>query len=122
AERLRAWIFAIARNLVIDHYRKRATRRATDSALEREAAVAESVSAAADVEVAERERQAELDLAIRRLPEDLRTVLVLQRGGERPSPEIGELLGRPAGTVRYQLAEARRRLAVELRLLDEAMS
>ena len=38
---------------------------------------------------------------------------------ERTSTEIGELLGRPAGTVRYQLTQARRRLAVDLQLSDE---
>jgi RNA polymerase sigma-70 factor, ECF subfamily len=47
-------------------------------------------------------------------------VLVLQVLDERTSAEIGELLGRPAGTVRYQLSQARKRLAVELRLLDAA--
>jgi hypothetical protein len=32
------------------------------------------------------------------------------------SSEIGEALGRPDGTVRYQLAEARRRLAAGMAL------
>jgi len=58
-----------------------------------------------------------VDRAIRRLPEHLRTVLVLQVLGERTSAEIGEMLDRPAGTVRYQLSQARKRLAEELRLL-----
>ena len=59
-----------------------------------------------------------MDLAIRQLPEDLRTVLVLHLLGEATSAQIGELLGRPPGTVRYQLAEARHRLAQDLRLLE----
>jgi RNA polymerase sigma-70 factor (ECF subfamily) len=45
------------------------------------------------------------------LPEALREVLVLHVLGDRNSTEIGAALGRPAGTVRYQLAEARRLLA-----------
>jgi RNA polymerase sigma-70 factor (ECF subfamily) len=71
--------------------------------------------------IVERDRELRLvDEAIRRLPEPLRTVLVLQVLDERTSAEIGELLGRPAGTVRYQISQARKRLAEELRALEAA--
>ena len=46
--------------------------------------------------------------AIRALPEDLRTVLTMQLVGGLTSQEIGEALGKPAGTVRSQLHDARR--------------
>jgi RNA polymerase sigma-70 factor (ECF subfamily) len=115
-ERQRAWLFAVARNLVIDEYRASATRRGTGQALARAAAAAGSSSAPAEDAVVEREDLRAVDAAIQRLPLDLRTVLVLQVVGDRSSAEIGELLGRPAGTVRYQLAEARRRLRRELHL------
>jgi len=59
-----------------------------------------------------------LDRGIRRLPEDLRTVLLMQVLGEMSSTEIGRLLQRPPGTVRYQLSVARRQLAKEIRLID----
>lgn len=117
-ERQRAWLFSVARNLVIDQHRRRATRKAADDALASEAALANATAAGADSQAEERERRQTLDLAIRRLPEELRTVLVLQVVGERNSTEIGELLDRPPGTVRYQLAEARRRLAQDLRLME----
>jgi RNA polymerase sigma-70 factor (ECF subfamily) len=117
-ERQRTWLFAVARNLVIDQYRARAARRSTDVALARAAAASETTSPPADADVVTRERLRTLDAAIRQLPEDLRVVLVLQAVGERNSTEIGDLLGRPPGTVRYQLAEARRRLARELRRTD----
>ena len=120
AERQRAWLFSVARNLVIDQHRRRVTREATSAALAREASFADATAAPADRQLEERERRQAVDLAIRALPEELRTVLVLQVVGERNSTEIGELLGRPAGTVRYQLAEARRRLAKDLRLIDVA--
>ena len=48
------------------------------------------------------------------LPDDLRVVLVLSVLGERTSAEIGAILGRPPGTVRYQLSQARKRLAEQL--------
>lgn len=115
-ERQRAWVFAVARNLVIDEYRASATRRGAGEALAREAVVAGCTSAPADAAIVQREQLRALDAAIRRLPWELRTVLVLQVVGERSSAEIGELLARPAGTVRYQLAEARRRLPRELHL------
>jgi RNA polymerase sigma-70 factor, ECF subfamily len=117
--RQRAWLFAVARNLVIDQYRGRATRTATHDALlatDPTAQVSESPE-----QVIERDRELRLvDEAIRRLPEPLRTVLVLQVLGERTSAEIGALLDRPAGTVRYQISQARKRLAEELRWLEDA--
>jgi RNA polymerase sigma-70 factor (ECF subfamily) len=117
-ERQRAWLVAVGRNLVVDHYRAQATRRAATDALAR--ALEAPVAAAAEVEVVEREQLARLDAAIWRLPEDLRIVLVLQVVDGRTSTEIGELLSRPPGTVRYQLAQARRRLARALGLPGDA--
>ena len=116
--RQRAWLFAVARNLVIDQYRAQSTRRATGQALVDAAQTADSTAPPAEAEVAHGERLQELDRAIRALPDDLRVVLVLSVLGERTSAEVGELLGRPPGTVRYQLAEARRRLAHGLRVLE----
>lgn len=120
ASRQRAWLFAIGRNLVIDQYRARATRAAAHddfaAVVEHDAPVSESAEQAA-----ERERELRLvGAAMQRLPDDLRTVLVLQVLGEHTSAEIGVMLGRPAGTVRYQLSRARKLLAEELRLLDLA--
>ncbi len=118
AERRHHWLFAIARNLVVDTYRKRGAGQAAHERLQRLAAP-EHVEAA-ERGALEREQLAELHAAIRQLPDDLRVVLVLQVLGERTSGEIGEILGRPAGTVRYQLAQARRRLANELHVECEA--
>lgn len=111
AERQRSWLFAVARNLVIDEYRASATRARTGEAL---VSITEDTSAPADADIVERDQLRALEAAIRDLPSDLRTVLALQVIGERSSNEIGELLGKPAGTVRYQLAEARRRLRREV--------
>jgi RNA polymerase sigma-70 factor (ECF subfamily) len=118
AARQRAWLFATGRNLVIDHYRSRASRTAAHDALEAATKIDRPVSESAERTV---ERDAELRLveaALARLPDDLRTVLVLQVLGEQTSAEIGEALGRPAGTVRYQLSRARKRLAEEIGRLE----
>ncbi len=111
-EKHRYWLFSIARNLVVDTYRKRGADERAQQRLPEPATYAEAAERTAE----EHEQLAELDAAIRKLPDDLREVLVLSVLGERNSTEIGEILGRPPGTVRYQLAQARRRLADELHL------
>jgi RNA polymerase sigma-70 factor, ECF subfamily len=115
-ERRRSWLFTVARNLVVDHYRARATAAATRNKLAQ--GFDRASAPAADVAITDNEMVYALDDAIGRLPEALRTVLVLQVLGERTSAEIGQLLDRPPGTVRYQLAQARRLLAEQLRLDD----
>ena len=120
-DRQRAWLFTVARNLVVDLYRSRASAEAANAALgQRAIATGAGVVAAAETDAMAREDRDLLDAAIARLPQALRTVLVLQVLGDRTSAEIGELLGRPAGTVRYQIAQARRQLAAELGLLHSA--
>jgi RNA polymerase sigma-70 factor, ECF subfamily len=120
APRQRAWLFAVARNLVVDQYRSRAARSAAHDALAATINPSDQVVAGPEI-TAERDRELRLvDEAIQRLPEELRTVLLLQVVGERTSAEIGELLGRPAGTVRYQISRARTRLADELGRMETA--
>lgn len=118
AQRQRAWLFTIGRNLVIDQYRSRATRTAAHDALMAELRHDVPATESAEQTVERRGELRLLEEAMARLPDDLRTVLVLQVLGEHTSAEIGELLGRPAGTVRYQISRARKLLAEELRLLE----
>lgn len=108
-ERLRYWLLRIARNLVLD-FRRRQSVRARE-----EAVVLPALPEQDPVEATlNRERGEALDRAIQCLPDDLRTVLTLHLVGEMTSAEVGQLLERPAGTVRYQLAQARKRLAKEV--------
>lgn len=55
-----------------------------------------------------------LDAAIRSLPEEMRTVLTMQIVGGMTSEEIGQALGKPAGTVRSLLHVTRRNLERKL--------
>lgn len=109
AANARYWLFGVARNLLIDNYRRRAARRdePLDDAPE-PTAPAEDRDAALDLEA-----------AIARLPAEQREVLALSALGGLTSAEIGEALGRPAGTVRYVLSLARKALAEQLEALHE---
>ena len=106
----RAWIFTVARNLAIDSYRAGASRRAAEAR--------ETTVAGPDLEAEYSERLAQLDAAIRELPEEQRVILSMATAGGLTSREIGEALGEPAGTVRYRLSQARKQLAAALDLED----
>jgi RNA polymerase sigma-70 factor, ECF subfamily len=120
AEQQRAWIFTVARNLAIDSYRAAATRQAAEAALRHHAATQETSVAGPHLQVELGERLAQLDAAIRRLPEEQRVILAMATAGGLTSHQIGEALGEPAGTVRYRLSQARKQLAAALDLEDEA--
>ncbi len=60
------------------------------------------------------ERRDALRAAIDALPEALRDVVTLAYGAGQTHAEIGQRLGRPAGTVSYQLSKARGLLATSL--------
>ncbi|HEY7199950.1 MAG TPA: RNA polymerase sigma factor [Candidatus Dormibacteraeota bacterium] len=114
AERRRSWIFAVARNLVIDVRRGQAVRSAAQAVLARTAAEAAPAGDEPPARAELAERVALLGRAIRDLPEPLRIALSMCTVGGLTSVEAGELLGEPAGTIRYRLSEARRRLAAAL--------
>lgn len=113
-EQQRAWLFAIARNLLTDYYRHRATRAAVEDEVAPSMLPPPLMQGDLDAQVEEREHLALLDRAIERLPEELRTVLVLAVLAGMSSAEMSAILGKPAGTIRYQLAKARKYLAHEL--------
>jgi len=52
------------------------------------------------------EQDGKLWQAVSALPEPYRTPVILRYMSDMPSPEIAEVLGRPAGTIRYQLSRA----------------
>lgn len=119
-ERQRAWTFTAARNAIVDRYRSQVTRTTAHEAFVASLDGSEQTAASPEQIVAQEHELRLVDEAIRRLPDALRTVLVLQVLDGRTSAEIGQLLDRPAGTVRYQLSQARKRLAEDLRRLEAA--
>lgn len=107
-ERRLYWLFACARRLGIDHHRHRQVVARREGAPPADPPDPGDGAPGRRLEAAETWRV--LDGAIRALPAALREVLALSVLGGSTSAEIGIALGLPAGTVRYRLLQARRRL------------
>ena len=113
-DRQRAWLVTVARNLVTDRFRARATRGATHEALVREQRPPDPHGPGTAERVVAREELERLRAAIAALPEPQRVVLTMTTVAGMGSHEIGAALDLPAGTVRHRLHQARRRLAAQL--------
>lgn len=116
-EQQRFWLFGLARNLVIDHRRRCAVRKHLEVSLPLAASLPAAAQSDPVLAFTAKEMGTALEAAIRRLPVGLRTPLTLSLLGEMTSQEIGAALGLPAGTVRYRISQARRRLMQDLGLV-----
>ena len=111
---LRAWLFQIMRNTFLTFYRLR----------EREAAIAEDgvpdwdvpmFHDAPDEDGRATEAHTDLERAMRRLPEDFRTVLLLAEVEGLPLEEVAQVMACPVGTVKSRIFRAKERLRGLLR-------
>ena len=111
---LRAWLFQILRNTFLTFYRVR----------EREAALADDgvpdwdtpmFHDAPEQDGAALEAHTDLERAMRRLPEDFRTVLLLAEVEGLPLEEVSRVMACPVGTVKSRIFRAKERLRVLLR-------
>ncbi len=106
---LRAWLFQILRNTFLTFYRLR----------EREAAHAENGIPDMDTPMFQdapvndayaMETYADLERAMRKLPEELRTIVLLAEVEGLPLEEVARVMGCPVGTVKSRIFRARERL------------
>ena len=106
---LRAWLFQILRNTFLTFYRLR----------EREAAIAEDGVPDWDTpmfhdtpldEGVAMEAHTDLERAMRRLPEEFRTVLLLAEVEGMPLEEVARVMACPVGTVKSRIFRAKERL------------
>ena len=111
---LRAWLFQILRNTFFTFYRIR----------DREAAVAEGgvpdwdvpmFHDAPDDDGVATETHTDLERAMRRLPEEFRTVLLLAEVEGLPLEEVARVMSCPVGTVKSRIFRAKERLRGYLR-------
>lgn len=101
------WMFGVARNAAVDHYRARPQLEVQESA--------DAPEPAAPTEhpverLAKREQSARLQAALGRLPREKRELLLLARFGEMKYEAIGELLGITVGAVKVRVHRALKEL------------
>lgn len=98
------WMFALARNAAVDHFRARSRDSKRDAAALPDAPVEVAPHAVARLE--ERERAEQLRAALDRLAPEKREVLLLARFGELRHDRIAAMLGISPGAVRVRLHRA----------------
>lgn len=111
------WLTRLTRNLLIDHYRRTKSDRATDS-IEDQLPVLEektAVSARTDAMLAGREAGEVLQAALGKLSPELRETVILRDLEELEYREIAQALNVPEGTVKSRLNRGRAELARILR-------
>jgi RNA polymerase sigma-70 factor (ECF subfamily) len=118
---LNTWLFRIATNLCIDYSRKsKKSQGLTTSLVQESESEDEAERDIPDVAfdpqrlLLNKELGQQLDLAIRELPEKLRTVVLLYDLEGLPYDEIGNIVGCPLGTVKSRLFNARATLRQRL--------
>ena len=111
------WLSRLARNLLVDHYRRTKHDRVTD-AIEDKLAVLEEKTAQhsrTDGLLAGREAGELLQAALQRLSPELREAVILRDLQELEYREIARVLNVPEGTVKSRLNRGRAELARVLR-------
>jgi RNA polymerase sigma-70 factor (ECF subfamily) len=104
------WVMAIARNVLVDHYRRDRSDR------HRPIAEGEEGSGALGVEPGPELLgvSPELERALDTLPQRQRELVALRFGAELRGPEIAELVGLSLANVQQILSRALRKLRIEL--------
>lgn len=91
-----SWLYEIARNKVIDHYRTKKNHASLEAidpdAMGEESTILESL----DISI----QSTMVHQAIRRLPEEHQTIIILRFVEDLSPKEIAEVLGKSEGTIR----------------------
>ena len=106
----RTWLLAIARNVLIDHYRRDGDGREEPIGDGDEAIAARAVASGPEP----LGPSPELERALDTLGQRDREVIALRYGGDLTGPEIAELMGLTLANVQQILSRSLRRLRSEL--------
>ena len=111
------WLMRLARNLIIDDYRhrQRNPQNSMADAVDDHTYHLRSVGNSAQKEIERRELSAQVQEGIDKLPEDLRTCVILRDIEELSYQEIVDVLKIPEGTVKSRINRGRIELAKILR-------
>ena len=122
--RFTTWAYTIARNLCIDHLRKKAHRR--HASLDAPGAEGEdgegaplgervaASGAGADRVAIGKQLQGHIKAAVDKLPDDQREVFLMRQVGELPFKDIAEVVGVSENTVKSRMRYALERLQAAL--------
>jgi RNA polymerase sigma-70 factor (ECF subfamily) len=107
-----AWLFRIAANRITDFYRGRQTRQAE--------AIPETYSIDTDLtdRLEDEEERGRLREALRALPEEYQTVLILRFMQDKPHADIAVVVGKSVEAVRVVQHRALKALATQLKAMD----
>lgn len=92
------WVFTITRNTLIDHFRRARPQEELDENL--------SDSSEIDEGLLRNESLEELAAALRKMPEELRDLIVLRYYDNRPLTEVAEMMGLSYGAVKLRHQKA----------------
>jgi RNA polymerase sigma-70 factor (ECF subfamily) len=114
------WLNRVARNHLVDHYRRTKRDRVTSSLEEELGTLEEKPTLGAEPlrQVESRERRETLQMALNRLSPDLREAVVLRDLHDLDYQEIAQILGVPEGTVKSRINRGRLELAKVLKRMD----
>ena len=101
------WLFRIAYNCFIDHYRKATVDTVSDESLEAQSVLSDDATD-------DSFRYQQLYQALDRIPENERAAIVLHYFEDRDIKEIASIMQIPTGTVKYLLSVGRNHLKEHL--------
>lgn len=113
----RAWMFHIARNVNNDHHRKKRVK-ATEDLENWQERIGHHENQSNEMQHNEEHHM--LSMAMDRLPEDKREVLLLSKFEEKKYSEIGEVLGCTEGAVKVKVFRALQELKVIYKQLEKS--
>ncbi len=116
--KLTTWINRIARNHLVDHYRRTRSDRAT-SALDEQGPITDNSTGGHPAsQVESRERRERLQAGLNKLSPDLREAVILRDLQDLDYAEIAQVLEVPEGTVKSRINRGRMELARVLKRME----
>ena len=114
------WLHRVARNHLVDHYRRTKKDRVTSSLEDELGTLEEKPSAGMEplAQVESQERKEFLQQGLNRLSPDLREAVVLRDFHDLDYQEIAQVLGVPQGTVKSRINRGRLELARVLKRMS----
>lgn len=114
------WLNRVARNHLVDHYRRSRKDRVTSSLDDEIGHLEEKPGAGAEplAHVEARERREILQAALDKLSPDMREAVILRDFQDLDYEEIAQVLGVPEGTVKSRINRGRLELARVLKRMD----